>query len=140
MLAGDERSIGRARQLRKAMSLPEVLLWQQLQLRPAGMKFRRQHASAGYVADFYCHEARLVVEVDGRGHAMGDAPVHDLARDAWFADRGIATLRLSAERVLTDIDGCVATIVAVGQRVTPLRRCAPPPLAGEDFVSWNGKA
>jgi very-short-patch-repair endonuclease len=47
------------------MSLPEVLLWQALRARPGGWKFRRQHPSGPYVADFYCHEARLIVEVDG---------------------------------------------------------------------------
>ncbi len=47
------------------MSLPEVLLWQVLRTRPSDLKFRRQHPSGAYVADFYCHEARLVIEVDG---------------------------------------------------------------------------
>ncbi|ATP20662.1 MULTISPECIES: endonuclease domain-containing protein [Sphingobium] len=102
----------RARQLRKAMSKPEVLLWQILRQRPQGLKFRRQHPSGPYVADFYCHEARLVIEVDGEAHARGDAPMRDEQRDCWFAERGLSVLRLPAAAIMNDRDNAVAAILA----------------------------
>ncbi|HEX8527090.1 endonuclease domain-containing protein [Allosphingosinicella sp.] len=62
------------------MSLPEVLLWQQLRGEPAGLKFRRQHPTGPYDIDFYCSDARLAIEVDGEGHNRGDRPARDMAR------------------------------------------------------------
>jgi cyclase len=47
------------------MSLPEILLWQQIRASNIGYSFRRQKALGSYIADFYCHELALVVEVDG---------------------------------------------------------------------------
>jgi len=112
------------------MSLPEVLLWQALRGRPAGLKFRRQHPSGPYVADFYCHEARLIVEIDGYAHETGDRPVRDAARDAWFGARGLKVQRIPAQLVLDDLESVVRGIVAT----TPLHQPAagPPPRAGED--------
>ena len=101
---------GRAKMLRRKMSLPEVLLWQALRQRPSGLKFRRQHPAGPYVADFYCHEARLVVEVDGESHERGDAPRWDAARDAWFAGRGVAILRIPAGEILNELNNVVTAI------------------------------
>nr|MCU4177914.1 endonuclease domain-containing protein [Marinilabiliaceae bacterium N1Y90] len=59
----------RAKLLRKDITLPEKLLWNKLRDRQlAGLKFRRQHPIDLFIADFYCHEKRLVVEVDGEIH------------------------------------------------------------------------
>ena len=63
------RKIGRARQLRRSLSLPEAKLWTLLRTRPDGFKFRRQHPVGPYIVDFYCPEARLAIEVDGASHA-----------------------------------------------------------------------
>ena len=61
-------SVARARKLRKEMTLPEVLLWRLLRGQPQGVKFRRQHPSGALGIDFYCSDARLVIEVDGIAH------------------------------------------------------------------------
>ena len=111
MLQGTVPTNQRARVLRSDMSLPEVLLWQALRARPGGWKFRRQHPSGPYVADFYCHEARLVVEVDGEAHNRGDRPKRDADRDTWFAQRGIRVARLTARDVPADLDSVVTAIV-----------------------------
>lgn len=132
MLAGDTRTVARARTLRAQMTLPEVALWQALRQRPAGHKFRRQHPSGPYVADFYCHDLRLIIEVDGEAHDMGDRPERDARRDAHFADRGLNVLRFPAKVVLADIEAVVATIVSQSPAATPLRPFGPPPLPGED--------
>jgi very-short-patch-repair endonuclease len=94
------------------MSLPEVLLWQALRQRPDGLKFRRQHPSGPYVADFYCHEAQLVVEIDGEAHGRGNAPARDERRDAWFAQQGLNVLRIPAVAVLNDLDNVLAGVLA----------------------------
>ena len=137
MLQGPETTIKRARKLRKEMSLPEVLLWRELRKRPAGLKFRKQHPAGPYVADFFCHEARLVVEVDGEAHGRGDRPQRDAARDAWFVERRFEVLRIPACEVLGNLDGAVRGIAARGEALTPLHHLpaagGPPPPMGEEL-------
>lgn len=60
-----------AKRLRRAMALPEVLLWQVLRTQPGGHRFRRQAPAGDYVLDFYCAPARLAIEVDGEAHSRG---------------------------------------------------------------------
>src|SRR5947209_11021933 len=100
MLSGPVRTIRRARNLRRQMSLPEVLLWRALRTRPAGLKFRRQQAAGPYVVDFFCHDAGLVVEIDGESHSRGNQPVIDAARDAYLHRNGYTVFRIPAAAVL----------------------------------------
>ncbi len=73
------------------MSLPEVLLWQVLRSRKfEGIRFRRQQPIGPYVADFYCGACRLVIEVDGQSHYVGDRPDRDEVLDRWITDQGFA--------------------------------------------------
>ncbi len=118
--------VTRARKLRKAMSLPEVLLWQALRTRPDGLKFRKQHPSGACTLDFYCGDARLAIEVDGEVHSRGDRPDRDVARDAWFERHGIATLRIPASEVLQDLDAVVRQIVETARVRLPLHHPAAP--------------
>jgi len=124
-----------ARRLRKDMSLPEVLLWQRLRRRSGGAKFRRQHPVAGYVADFYCADAKLIIEIDGEGHNRGDRAEHDRHRDLALNALGLTVLHIPAAEVLADVDAAAEAIVAAA---LPLHRPAggPPPHAshGEDFT------
>ena len=93
------------------MSLPEGLLWRALRARPEGLKFRRQHPIGPYIADFYCPAAKLIVEVDGQSHDMGNRPGHDVRRDEWLTGRGLKVLRVPAAAVLDDVEAVVASIV-----------------------------
>jgi len=105
------KSRGQARRLRKEMSPPERLLWSALRgQKVAGLKFRRQAPIGAFIADFYCHEVRLVVEVDGRNHC-GDQLAHDQNRDEWMERQGIQILRVQARDVFENLDGVVRTIV-----------------------------
>ncbi len=59
----------RANELKRSMTEVEKILWKELRNRKLnGHKFRRQHPIGQFIADFYCHEAKLVVEVDGEVH------------------------------------------------------------------------
>ena len=130
--------VQKARNLRREMTLPEVLLWRELKKQPYGLKFRRQHPSGDYICDFFCSDARLAIEVDGAAHDRGERPERDAVRDAWFAGHGIATLRVSAADVLRDLGRAVEAIVAAARARLPLHHPAapggPPPQAelGED--------
>ena len=98
---------------RRAMSLPEVLLWRAIKGRKVrGLHFRRQHPFGPYVLDFYCDAVKLDVEVDGQGHGFGDRPQRDARRDAYLRSKGVRTLRISASTVLRDVNDAVRTILA----------------------------
>ena len=116
------------------MSLPEVLLWQRLKGTPQGIAFRRQHPIGDYRADFYCAAARLVIEVDGVAHDMGDRPAHDEVRTRFLKMKGLRIVRIAAAEVLRDPDGVAASVVAYA--ADPLHhraaRGGPPPRPGED--------
>ena len=122
-----------ARKLRREMSLPEVLLWEQLRAGKQGMKFRRQHPVGQYIADFYCSAAKLVIEIDGEAHDRGDRPDRDIARDAAMRNTGYEVLRIAAADVLKDMEAVILTIRAAAE--SPLHRAStvPLPASGEDL-------
>ena len=128
---GRTHSVRKARQLRRAMTLPEVLLWQLLRQRPDGLKFRRQHPSGVYILDFYCSDARLAIEIDGAAHCTGERSARDDLRDRWFETQGVETLRIAAAEVLRDSDAVLRHIVSQAQTRLPLHHPAlpggPPP-------------
>ncbi len=106
------KTLRHARELRHAMTLPEVLLWRGLKARQAdGLKFRRQHPTGPWILDFYCPECRLAVEVDGWSHNMGELG-RDERRDADLARRGVRVMRFTAGDVMASVDDVVATILA----------------------------
>jgi very-short-patch-repair endonuclease len=111
------------------MSLPEGLLWRELRKRPGGFKFRRQHPLRPYIADFYCPAVRLVVEVDGLSHAMGDRPQRDEARDRFMQEQGFRVLRIAATDVMNDLEAVLTMIVRACACPLPLHHAAhgPPP-------------
>ncbi len=100
----------RARALRREMTLPEGLLWQVLRRRPNGLKFRPQHPIGRCIFDFYCPAARLVVEVDGESHRIGDHPRRDEQRDGWLRAQGLRVLRFDAADVMKDLESVVTAI------------------------------
>jgi very-short-patch-repair endonuclease len=130
------KQVKRARALRKSMSLPEVLLWRELQKRPGGYKFRKQFPQAPYTLDFACLSARLAIEVDGEAHNRGYNSERDLARDRALGERGFRTLRIPATDILKNMEQCVIGIVEACRQAgppPPSLRDGPPPRAGEDF-------
>jgi very-short-patch-repair endonuclease len=102
-----------AKALRRALSLPEALLWRAIKGRKLqGLHFRKQHPIGPYVLDFYCDALKLAVEVDGASHGFGNRPQRDERRDAWLRTKGIVTLRISASLILEDVDDATRTILA----------------------------
>jgi len=92
-----------ARQLRQQHTDAENLMWYLLRnVRLDGFKFRRQHPFPPYVLDFYCHKAKLCVELDGGQHAEQIA--HDTKRDIVLQAQGIRTLRFWNNQVLVETE------------------------------------
>ena len=132
------KQVRRARRLRREMSMPEVLLWQQLRKRPDGLKFRKQFPFGEITVDFACLERRLIIEVDGEGHSFGDQPRRDAARDAILRREGFRVIRVAARDVLKDMDAVLCFIVATCSEGGPLHhdaaRRGPPPRSAEDWA------
>ncbi len=81
----------RARDLRNHATLSEVLLWQKLKGRTMGVEFHRQVPIDHYIVDFYCHELRLALEIDGSSHH--DKPEADARRQERLEGLGVQFLR-----------------------------------------------
>jgi very-short-patch-repair endonuclease len=95
------RLLGSARKLRNAMSEAEKRLWYHLRAhRFCGASFRRQTPIGAYIVDFVCHDAALIIELDGGQHATARASRYDAERAAWLASRGYKVLRFWNNDVL----------------------------------------
>ena len=93
--------IDQARTLRKNMTEAEQALWQKLRgSKLFGLKFRRQQIIEGFIADFFCHAVKLVIEVDGSIHDNEEQKRTDTHRREVFAARGLRELRFRNEEVL----------------------------------------
>jgi very-short-patch-repair endonuclease len=106
----------RARALRRNLTLPEGLLWRVLRHRPDGLKFRRQHPIGRCIVDFYCATAKLVIEIDGIGHDLGDRPERDRRGDMWLRGQGLRVIRFAAADVIKDLESVVTAIMLACRR------------------------
>lgn len=94
----EKQKIGKAKALRKNTTPQENRLWFQF-LREYSPWFQRQKAIGGYIVDFYCHHAKLVVELDGSQHYMPQEMEYDEKRSACLEEYGLKILRFSNEDV-----------------------------------------
>lgn len=116
-VSDDKKS--QARLLRANLTDTEKFIWESLRNRKlGGYKFRRQQIIKGFIADYYCEEAKLVVEIDGSIHDTDEQKKIDEHRDAVFKLRGIAVLRITNEMINTDSERCLNLILdTVKQRI-----------------------
>jgi very-short-patch-repair endonuclease len=102
------------RRLRKRQTKAERLLWECLRAkRLNGMKFRRQHPLGRYIADFYCPEAHLVIELDGKIHQIKDQKEYDGSRQEVIGMRGIRVLRIKNEEIEQDIESVIRKVLSL---------------------------
>jgi len=110
-----------ARLLRKNMTRSEKLLWEKVKGKQIhSVRFRRQHPIDIFIADFYCHEARLVIEIDGEIH--NDRSEYDDGREAEIEEYSLKVIRFSNDQVINDIESVVTKI-----RTVVLERISSPP-------------
>jgi very-short-patch-repair endonuclease len=106
-----EHMIELAKQLRRSQTDAEKLMWHLIRSRQlANAKFRRQHPIEGYITDFYCHEYKLVIELDGSQHFTESGTTTDAQRTARLKALGIEVLRFDNRQVLTDIEAVLQMI------------------------------
>ena len=101
----------RAASLRKNMTEAEKKLWAVLRRKQLkGKRFRRQHPISTFIADFYCHETMLVIEVDGGIHISTDQREKDTGREYEMQKLGLRIIRFSNEEIMNNISGVKACI------------------------------
>lgn len=93
------------------MTLAEKILWSRLRSKQLdGYKFRRQQPLFDYIVDFYCHDLKLIIEVDGEIHSLNKKSGYDLKRDNILKINGYFILRLSNIEIETEINLSVSKI------------------------------
>jgi very-short-patch-repair endonuclease len=109
----------KAHDLRHPMTDAEKLLWDKIRNRKLqGLKFRRQHPIHYYIADFYCHEKRLIVEVDGRIHLDKAVREHDEHRTAELDRLGIKVIRFTNDQIFEQLEHVLKEIVKFTQTLS----------------------
>lgn len=101
----------KARRLRNNMTGAEIILWSRLKSRQIdGFKFRRQQPVFEYIVDFYCHDLRLVIEIDGGIHSLPEIIKSDKYRDKILKINGFHVIRFTNEEIRTNLTSSIETI------------------------------
>jgi very-short-patch-repair endonuclease len=104
----------KAIELRNNMTKAEIILWSRLRMRQVdGWKFRRQQPIFNYIVDFYCHELKLKIEVDGEIHKLPDQKKSDLKRDKLLSINGFNLVHFYNHEIETNLDASVKKIKSV---------------------------
>ena len=99
-----------ATQLKRNMTLAETILWGHLKGSQLGVKFRRQHPLGIYIADFYCHQHKIVIELDGSIHDLPEIALADAQRQRDIENNGIKVLRFKNEEIFNQLEKVLNTI------------------------------
>lgn len=99
----------RAKALRKAGNLAEVIFWKQVRNKQfLGLDFDRQKIIGNYIVDFYCPNLNLVIEIDGSSH--NDKKEYDARRDMYLQELGVTVVHYTDKQVLTQIEGVLRNL------------------------------
>ena len=122
-----------ARKLRLGMTEAEQTLWSRINKRQLdGFRFRNQHPIGRYIADFYCHELKLIIEIDGGIH--NERKEYDENRDFFLEAGGYTILRFTNNQVTSEINSVLEIIRTKAREISisspppgDLGGCLPPP-------------
>jgi len=103
----------KAKALRNTLTHAELVLWSYLKTSPMGLKFRRQHPTGIYIVDFYCHELKLVIEVDGKIHERIENRKDDEKRQKDLEDWGIEVVRFRNDEVELKLEEVINRIETI---------------------------
>ena len=107
--------------LRQRQTEAEEKLWQLIRNRKLnGLKFRRQHPLDKYIADFYCHEKRLIIELDGGVHKAKVQQEIDYERTSVLNKSGITVLRFKNEEVINNSKAVTDRIIKIAESLASL--------------------
>ena len=99
-----------AKKLRNNVTPTEMILWGELKEYFPELKFRRQHPVSIYIADFYCHSQKLVIELDGSIHNVPDVKTNDSIRQKDLEDLGLKIIRFTNKEITNNLEQVLQTI------------------------------
>jgi very-short-patch-repair endonuclease len=105
---GTQEKLERARELRREMTPAEKILWQELRANNLGVHFRRQQIIAGFIVDFCCFKASLVIEADGDIHDLQQE--EDAERDQVLKEMGLRIICFRNNEILRNLSAVVGKI------------------------------
>ena len=108
-----------ARLNRRSGNLAEALLWNELKQSKLGYRFTKQKPIGNYIADFYCPEKKLVIEIDGSQHYVKEGRDKDIERDEYLEKLGVKVLRYSNYDVNKNFEAVCKDILKNIERVRP---------------------
>ncbi len=103
--------LARAREMRQPQTPAEATLWRHLRNRNLKYKFRRQHPIYRFIIDFYCAEAKLLIEIDGDSHLQKEQMEYDQARTEYLEDFGYQVIRFTNDDMRYNINTVVTEII-----------------------------
>ena len=107
--------------MRHPQTPAEATLWRALRNRQLGYKFRRQHPIYRFIIDFYCAEAKLLIEVDGESHLDSTQEEYDQARTAYLEDQGYHVIRFTNNEVRYNLQAVTEVVLkTVESRIVEL--------------------
>jgi very-short-patch-repair endonuclease len=134
-LGANKEIFSRASSLRQEMTRAEKVLWKALRNRKShNYKFRRQHPIDRFIADFYCHQAKLIIEVDGGVHELDSVAEHDAGRTFELEKRDIKVIRFTNEQILSELEKVLCQIEVELERAPH----PAPPVGGQALSSRRG--
>ena len=108
------RNFEYAKQNRVNSTPAESALWEELRNKKLkGYKFRRQHPVGVFILDFYCHTAKLAIEIDGEYHLEQEQQIYDRARTELLNQAGIQELRFTNQDILTNLPSVLGSIIQI---------------------------
>jgi len=111
MLVYDKKLKQLSKRLRDNMTDAENRLWERIRMRQIkGYHFYRQKPVGDYIVDFFCPRAKLVIEIDGSHHLVGETVKYDRIRDDYLSSLGLRVLRFANKDVLKNTEGVVERI------------------------------
>ncbi len=99
-----------AKKLRNNVTPTEMILWGRLKEYFPEFKFRRQHPISLYIADFYCHEKRIIIEIDGSIHNLEKVRSNDIIRQKDLETLGIKVLRFTTKEIMNELESVLQRI------------------------------
>lgn len=88
-----------AKKLRNEPTASEIIFWSLLKQHFPDYRFKRQHPISQYIADFYCHKLKLVIEIDGAFHLSDESKINDKIRDEFMQSLGLEIIRFTNQEV-----------------------------------------
>lgn len=108
-------SFSKAQSLRTNMTKAEIVLWEVLKSNQfEAYKFRRQHPIHNFIVDFYCHQLKLIIEIDGEYHLNKDQHDKDIKRTEILEFQGLKVIRFTNEEVLNNLNKVLEIIHKLG--------------------------